>query len=305
MSTLLMTGTFDGHRLSVEPAPLADGFAATISPDGTHVAAMQRSGVQPQSVATLYVMNLKDRKPQRLSEVCPIPAYGLFPNVWISQALTWTSDSRDLLFVERQQADPPLYAVARFGRGAGSGVTTLFQAPAGHRIRDLYLAENEHAVSFVATAPSGKAAIHLFDLRSNVDRVIAEIDSLTWLRGWSRDRRLILVRAHDITRPTTVDVVAMDLSGGTRVIGQIDNVYPQTARFDIKSSQFYFTRVENGAQNLYVLSLEGRVRRVTDNSVPNVSFVGVESLPDSSALFARDQWTHDIWVLRRSRARTR
>jgi serine/threonine protein kinase len=305
MSTLLMTGTFDGLKLSVEATALADGFAAAISPDGTHVAAMQRSGGQPQSMATLYLMNLKDRKPQRLSEVCPIPAYGLFPNVWISQALAWTADSRDLLFVERRQQDPPLYSIARLRRGFDAAVTTLLTAPAGHRIRDLYLTPDEHAVSFVATGSSGKPAIHLLDLRSNVDRVFAEIDSLTWLRGWTRDRRLILVRAHNNTRPTTLDVVAMDLAGAASVVGQVDNAYPQTARFDTRSSQLYFTRVENGAQNLHVLSLDGRLSRITDNSVPNVSFVGVESLPDASALFARDEWTHDIWILRRSRAGTR
>jgi hypothetical protein len=97
----------------------------------------------------------------------------------------------------------------------------------------------------------------------------------------------------------------MDLAGAASVVGQVDNAYPQTARFDTRSSQLYFTRVENGAQNLHVLSLNGRLSRITDNSVPNVSFVGVESLPDASALFARDEWTHDIWILRRSRAGTR
>ena len=304
MSTLLLMGQFDGLKLSVDPTPLADGFAATISPDGTHVAFMQRS--QPQSLAALQLTNLKDRHSQRLSDTCPLPVYGLFPNVWISPTFAWTADSRALLFVERRQGDPTVFVIKRFDRSAGPTFATLVEAPAGHRIRDLYLADDDQSVAFITIPPSGKPALHLFDLRSNKDRILTEIDPLAWFRGWTRDRRLVLMRAHSTIRPTTIDVVALAVSGESKVIGEVDNVYPQTTRFDPRSSRLYYTRVESGAQNLYSISLENAaIARITENTVPNVSFVGVESLPNGSALYARDEWTHDIWILRRSRAGAR
>ena len=314
MSTLLMKGKFDTAKLSVDATALTDGFAATISPDGAYVAYMQRSRTQPQAVGVLNLMNLETRTSQQLSDLCSFPIYGLFPNVWSSPILGWTADSRDLLFVERPLSDQPVSMIRRFRRG-GEPVATLVKAPAEHRIRDLYVAPDGMSVAFVTSPPSGgtatsaKAAwaLHVFDLVGSAgDKIIKEIDPLVWLRGWTTDGRLVLMRAHSVLRPATVDFMTVDLRGNTTAIGQAENVYPQTARFDARNSLLYFTRVESGAQNLYTMPLGGgRMTRLTENSFPNVSYVGVESLPDGSALFARDEWTHDIWIMRRSRGGAR
>jgi serine/threonine protein kinase len=302
MNTLLMRAAFDGQRLQVEPTPLDDGFAARVSPDGTQVAFMQRSGAQSQSFATLKVRELIRGDTQLLSDLSPLPTFSLSPNVWTSPTTSWTSDSRDLLFVERLDAEPGGSMIRRFRRGFGVESTPLVTRANGHRIRDLYRSSDDRLLAYLTGPPGQPGELHVHDLVTNADRVVTTLATLESVKGWTRDQHLLLLRAFG-PRPTKVEVVELDVSGRREIVATLDNAYPQTARFDPRQSRLYVTRLEDLAQNLYAVSLsDARVTKVVDNRFPNVSFAGVEALPDGSALYARDESTHDIWLLRRARS---
>ena len=317
MSTLLMRGILDGQRLTVMETAVADGFAARISPDGRQVAFMQRSTGQPQAFATLKVIDLENGNLQVLSEACPLPSFGLAPNVWTSPIVAWTSGRQDVLFVERLPVETPGSTIKRFRRGIGVEPKPLVTKADGHRIRDLFRSDDSRLLAYLTASPNPPRSnqpqsnqpseLHVLDLESRADRMLLpKVDALTALKGWTVDNRLVLLRAVSPGRPTDAELLVVDLSGQTTSITNIENMYPQTARLDARQSRLYFTRPQDRAQNLYTVSLvSGHVTKVVANNFANVTFAGVEPLPDGSALYARDERTHDIWILRRSRSGVR
>ncbi len=94
----------------------------------------------------------------------------------------------------------------------------------------------------------------------------------------------------------------VDLNGGRSVLRTVDRVFDSSVRLDAPRSLLYMTRAENLVHNLFSLSLTtGSLQRLTDNQAPNVSYSGVERLPDGTILFAKELKAQDIWLLRRSK----
>ncbi len=120
-------------------------------------------------------------------------------------------------------------------------------------------------------------------------------------RGWlAGDAGLVLARAVRFQTDFTSDVESLVVStnGAVRSAGVVPDAFLSTTRLDPQRSVLFVARIEEGAHNLYEMSLlTGRVRRVTDNGLPGVTFSGIEPLRGGALIGVRHERTSDIWLL--------
>jgi hypothetical protein len=126
-----------------------------------------------------------------------------------------------------------------------------------------------------------------------------------WLPGSSG---LVLARVTDFNPDFSgsVEVVVASMAGVLRPIGVVDNAFLATSRLASARSALYIARTDNGIHNLYELSVAtGRIRRLTDNALPSVTFSAVEPLGGEGLIVVRHERRSDIWLLESTPSSTR
>ena len=95
----------------------------------------------------------------------------------------------------------------------------------------------------------------------------------------------------------------IDASGHQSIREIATRGFGGTARLDPSSDSVILTTVgQNEAHNLTSVSLaDGTVRQLTSNTLPGISFAGLEVLPNQSILFSRQESNSDLWLIEFSR----
>jgi dipeptidyl aminopeptidase/acylaminoacyl peptidase len=275
------------------PAALTEGFAARLSPDGSRLAYLTR-GPDPQR-ATLVVRDLRHGGAVTLSTTCPVAAYSSVPLDWAEQNLAWSPSGTDLYFVDR----PGEFVLRRYSVGTAAASGGLVTTGTRESIHDLHLSADARTLAYVVSSQGG-SALHLFDVPSGRDRSVTPLGGAANARGWlAGDAGVLIVRRGRVLEDGRVEIAVSQVSGTgvLHEIGRLDHVVSATVRLHQPRSAVYATRSENGVHNVYEYSLRTRtVRRLTDNTLPGVTFSGVEAA-GPHLLGVRFERRSDIWVM--------
>lgn len=295
-SRILVT-TMSG-AMGTDPQPIADGFAARLSADGSWVAYFQR--LPDVTRLRLVARNLATGEARTVSERCVLPSLLLLPVDWGDQTVTWSARGADLFFIAQGDEGPE---VLRAGLAPSSDAAVLARAPAPSTIRDLRLSPDGRQLAFLVGG-GGVVELHVIDLQDGADRVVLrEERSLAnrYLPGWSDSRTLLLQDArHTGGRRFENHFEELSLGGARRPIRTVvDNAAP-TATVDHLRRRVFLSRAVDGIHNIYALSLDdGALRRVTTNESPGVYFSAIAPQRSDSIVYARDERRRDIWLVRR------
>jgi serine/threonine protein kinase/Tol biopolymer transport system component len=286
----VFVAAIEGSKFALEPQSISDGFAAELSPDGTRLAYLLRS---PNPFrATLLVRDLTTGAAIELSTACAPPAFSPYPFELVERDLAWNGASTELYFVERPEA------LHRYQVGASSAGGALATAGAGEVIHDLQTSADGRYLAYLVS--STVSILHVMDVLTGKDRTITRFPTRVGVRGWLADGSVVLVRASALREDaaTDMEVLASTPAGILREIGFVDRAFMSTARLDPAGSILYVTRSEDNVHNLYALSLTTHgLRRVTDNTLPGVTFSGVRPLDRGRVVGIRQERKSDIWLM--------
>ena len=292
-SSVLFVGAIDGARFTSEPAAVADGFAARLSPDGSRLAYLQ-GGPDLQHL-TLLVKHLRTGDTVTLSTTCPMPAYSRAPIEFAHQNLAWDPSGTALYFVDR----PDVFTVRRYQVSANAAEAPAIRAGAREEIHDLHVSGNG-LLAYLVSSP-GAATLHVRNLETGEQRSATTIEGRISARGWLRDDTgVVLARARTFDEDFTaeVEILVASASGTVRSAGVVDKAFIATTRLDPFRGVVTLTRLDEGIHNLYEFPLAtARLRRLTDNTLPGVSYSGVAPLGDGAWVAVRHEQRSDIWLL--------
>jgi len=191
-------------------------------------------------------------------------------------------------------------SIGIFEAGAEGGAfdpKVLITAKAGSMIHDLHLSPDGRKLSYVRTFPTATAPeLDVVDLATRQDRVWLSGNPSAgndlFSRGWLAGGSVVVLRGSaNADWSFRVEVVRIR-QDAVEVVGTIDRCFPGTARLDTKTNTLYVTKLDEGSivQNLVAFSLDQRIlTRVTDATLPGVSFAGVEVLPNGQLLYAQQE----------------
>ena len=279
---------------------VATGFAPRLSPDGRHVAYLQRSGPSPQT--NLIVMNVEARVPTVLSSSMTTPSTHPFPVTWTDQTVTWASNE-DLYFLERTN-QPTGFRVVRYRVGASPEPVASTQSP--DRISGLHPSSDGKTIAYVTRETDGDANrrrhhLHFLDAATGTQRLVADLGSrfATQLRGWLTADQVVVARSTALEpgQLWTYELVTVSRTGTIQPVGAINHVV-SLSHLSPKLSELYFTRKVNGVPNLAAYSFTTKSeRQLTDNAVADVTFGGTALLGSDQIIGIRHEQTSDIHLL--------
>jgi serine/threonine protein kinase len=280
---------------------VATGFAPRLSPDGRHVAYLQRSS-NPSPRTNLIVMNAGTRIAAHLSSAMRTPPNYAFPVTWGEQNFAWVSND-ELHFLE-PTAQPVGSRIVRYRLG---GSPEPF-ASAQHRgrVMNLYPSPDGKTLAYVTgeTLDEGERwryQLHLLETATGTQRIVADLGSRhdTQLRGWLTDGRLVVARSAALEpgQTWTYELVTVSRQGDIRSAGTIAHVV-SLSHLSPKQSELYFTRRIAGVANLAAYSFAtGKERQLTENASTDVTFGGTTLLGSDQIIGIRHEQTSDIHLL--------
>jgi serine/threonine protein kinase len=279
---------------------VATGFAPRLSPDGRHVAFLQRSA-SPSPQTNLVVMNVETRVASHLSASMRTPPNHPFPVTWNEQTFAWVSND-ELYFLERTKPDGS--HVVRYRLGASSEPIPATQSP--ERISDLYPSPDGRTLAYltreaIADSDRWRYELHFLDVTTGTQRAVADLGSrfVTRLRGWLTADQVAAARSTSLEpgQMFTFELVTISADGATRTAGTISHVV-SLSHLSIKQSELYFTRRVEGVGNLVAFSFAtGTERQLTDNAAIDVTFGGTALLGPDQTIGIRHEQTSDIHLL--------
>ena len=279
---------------------VATGFAPRLSPDGRHVAYLQRSGPSPQT--NLIVMNVEARVPTVVSSSMTTPSTHPFPVTLIDQTVAWASNE-ELYFLERT-SQPTGARVVRYRVGASPEPVTSTQSP--DRISGLHPSSDGKTIAYLTREAEGDAnrwryQLHFLDAATGIQRVVTDLGSrfATQLRGWLTADQVVVARSTALEpgQLWTFELVTVSRAGAIQPVGIINHVV-SLSHLSPNVSELYFTRKITGVANLAAYSLTTRAeRQITDNAVADVTFGGTALLGSDRIIGIRHEQTSDIHLL--------
>jgi serine/threonine protein kinase len=298
-STLFVTG-IGQQALLPPPHAIAAGFAAALSADGAWLAYL-RPG--PALGQTLCVTKLQTTETIVVSTNVSKPVYYQFPVEWSSRTFAWDASGPTLYFIEgANRRSIRKYRVEQNGPPEPV-VTVVEDTP----IRDIRLPANGGALAYLTGFSARFAsAAHLVDLASGQTHHLGVVEGDVYSRGWLPDASaLILVRGRTYDSDSTGDLEILKVSAAAASVeslGSISHGFLPSTRFDSSQAVLYVTRSEAGIHNLYAFALSSRMlTRLTDNSLPGVSFSGIRPLTGGALLAVRSDQKSDIWLMESER----
>ena len=308
----IVQGKLDGSSVGADVRVLDDGFAPRLSPDGARLAYFQwpsRSNIQ----MVLRVRDIATGQSFTIAE----PAYVsqmAEPLGWATPGVAWNPKSSELYFVgwseegytlhgvdadvaKRKPHDPgssPHLSRVLAKSKAREELTNLYVAPDGTRLRYLHFDARTNK-------PDRKLELHEVELKTGSDRVIR---TEPWPQGrsvfhvgWMR-RGTSSVMVDEIRRSGTVNISEVT-DTASRQIASVQGGIPATARLDADRQILYMTRRIGSIQNIVGISLlTGELRQLTSNRRQGVSYSDLDVRADGALLYAVDQRSSDIWIIR-------
>jgi Tol biopolymer transport system component len=285
-----------------EPRYVGEGFSVTLSPDGSHVAYLQRAGgPKPDPRRNrLQVTNVLSGATTTVTTNAPMPTVSsALPVDDGEQRIQWAADGGALYFV----TTGPYDQINRM-RMADPGRTDVIVAPEGLRMRDIRVSPDGARLAYLGFTQN---VFHLrvLDLPTGRDEPVQMVRGTpadVFLRGWTHDGRLLLLRSTlkpDKTYRLVVQAVTLD--GSVRSLHTIDRAYVLSTRLDGAGRRLYFTAVDGAIHNIHVLDLTtGVVGHLTDNDRRGVSYSGVVPLADGTIVYSRCEWRRNIFRIVRA-----
>ena len=295
-STLFL-GALGPAGFQAPPAPIADGFAPRLSPDGTSLAYLQRGeGGDPQR-ATLRVQPLTTGSTVTVSTSVPLPAYSPFPPAWARQGVVWSPSGSELYFVDRQD----VFTIRVYRPGATEAEPPLLSAHPREIIYDLHVSPDGRGLACIVSSPQG-FELRIVDVPSGTLRQTIPIGNAAVARGWLGDGSgVVVVRLHDVEDDFTgrLDVLIARSTGALSPVASIANGFVVTTRYDPARSVLYVTRREADRYNVFGVALTAgaREQRVTHDVTPEALTSGVEPLVNGAIVGVRYERKSDIWVV--------
>jgi Tol biopolymer transport system component len=286
------------ERTATEPRHVAEGFGVTLSPDGSHVAYLQRA-VGPKSDPRrnlLQVTHVLSGATRTVTTDAPMPTVSAaLPVDAGEQRIQWSADGGTLYFVTAGSSE----RVSRTRVSAPGGTEVLVSAPEGLRIRDIRVSADGARLAYLGFMQN---VFHLrvLDLTTGRDELVQRVRGNladVFLRGWAHDGRLLLLRSTRNPDRTTfrLEPRVVGLDSSVRSLKTIDSAYVLSTRLDGAGRRLYFTGVDRAVHNVYVFDLAtGVVRLVTDNDQRGISFSGVVPLADGTIVYSRCEWRQNI-----------
>ncbi len=293
---------------ALEPQVVADGFGARLSADGTLLAYYQR--LPNASRLRLLVKNLATAEVRTVSEDCLLPSFTPNPPVdWVTQTLAWGPQG-DLYFIavnsERRE-------IRRADLTGSAGSVAVATAPVGEELRDLRVSPDGAMIAYLVTLRRGEEATgaaervteirirHMLDNREVVVTREPGPARELFLPGWMRQNSLVLERAKGPSAGLyELLLTELALDGTRRPLATLPDSFASTVRLDQVRGRLYVTRAVGGIQNVHLLTLaDGKMRQLTTNEAPGISFSGIHPIGDDAIVFARDERRHDIWLVKK------
>jgi hypothetical protein len=122
-----------------------------------------------------------------------------------------------------------------------------------------------------------------------------------FLPGWTSRNSLILQRTKAVVAGVhDLQLTEVAADGTRREVATLPTSFASTVRLDQARGRLYLTRAVGGIHNIHLLTLaDGKMRQLTSNETPGVSFSGIQPLGDDAIVFARDERRRDIWLVKR------
>jgi hypothetical protein len=168
-------------------------------------------------------------------------------------------------------------------------------------VHDLHLSA-DGALAYLVSSPQERAStLHILDVRSGEERVATPLAGNIVSRGWlPGDRGVVLARAtqSNENRTASVEVLVASRAGTLRPAGVVEQAILATVRLDPARAVLYLARVAGGVHNLHEFSLASRrLRPITDNAQPGVTFSGIEPLDSGGFVVVRHERKSDVWLV--------
>jgi serine/threonine protein kinase/Tol biopolymer transport system component len=305
LDTNVLFGTYDRSATFRPGGPVIEGFAPRLSADGKFVALLRWMADQKVTNPLMLVEALDTGLLSRVSDRFFMAGFRNDPPFdQNGSAMTWARDQPILYFGARSETGAAEIRSFRAGSGSASDLVTalgtkdvvlnIFESPDGHR-----LAYDRFT--------GAQTEIHVVDLDSRTDHVKYS-ERATWryaltLKGWRADGSgLIAVRSTRNQDSTCrAEFLQINSNGGglTGSFRITDRGYSLGARLSTTNGELYLVTVEDARHNISAFSIaEHRLRAVTSNTVPGVTYAGIEVAPDGRLLYTRQQTKQDIWYIR-------
>ena len=296
----VLVGPLEPGRLTTETQLIEEGFAPSVSPDGSRLAYFQRPAARSHFV--LRVRNLLTGQTTTASDRAPIMSFGVFPLDWIEQNVAWSRKTDEVFFVA---SDDQAYSLGSYRPSAEVGQRVQVLATSGPKelIRDLHVSPDGNRLAYLRYDTAKKAfELRVRDLASGAETVFASEPSGragVVCRGWAREGKSIVLVIRTVGDPPGARVREVRGPGQGSDVATIEGAFATTARLDEARSLVYLTRVQRSVHNIVRVSLlTGDVRDVTTNQLPSVSFGGVQPLESGGFMYSRDERKADIWIVR-------
>ena len=291
---LMVAGLDPAGRLT-NVRTLGDAYAASLSHDGAWIAFLEASD-RPAHGA-LRVRNLTTGATQIASPSVPLPPLSRRPVDWLGPVSAWAADG-ELWFIDHTG----LPSINRYRPGQDGPSAAVVRADADAVFfRDLCVSPDGRFVAYLS-GTGGLVDFNTIDTRTSHARVVTQLDGFTTsllLRGWM-DGAWIFVRRTKLNDDFTADleVLAVDhATGAARRIAGVTSGFIATARLDAARRALLVTRVEQGAHNLFDVSLAtGAIRPITRNVLPGVTYSGYHAAP-GGMIGVREERRQDIWLI--------
>ena len=295
---------FDG-RPAIDARAIGDGFAPDLSSDGRWLAYMQLSDVRARM--SLSVRDLRAGGTIVVSRRGGLPSLTTqSPVDWTTRLTAWSPTGIDLYFVEADEND--VYALRRYRAGTKEAGPPLVRAAgklSAVSMRDLHMSPDTGKLAYItASREPARVTLRELDPANDSVRDIASFNKDDIAqgiagRGWI-DRRFVLTRSFrppNADRTYDLEVLVVDESGRTRVVGRVTQVYASTVRLHAARRVLYMTRADRGTENAYAFSIDtGTLTAVTDNQLPGVTFSGFQPA-GQGFIGVREERREDIWLI--------
>ena len=278
--------------------PVADGLVGWLSFDRKRLAYVRAVASRRYE---LWTKDLDSAHPWLVTGRFNLPAMYPFPRDWSRTNLAWSANSQTLYFIADEDGGAQIRA------SEGEGPTKLVvSAPRGVSIQDVHLSGDGKLLGYVTTGGGNKriSAAHVHSILDGNDRTVysatQDWKGQLYFRGWSSRGSMILLEATSLPDWTQqAAVLEVSAAGAVRRRAGISRTFAGTARVDADRDLLYFVRCgEDLIHNLFSLSLaDGAVRQLSDNTIPGITFSGLEVAPDGSLLYVRQESNRDIWTI--------
>jgi len=201
-----------------------------------------------------------------------------------------------------------VYALRRYRAGTKEAGPPLVRAAgklSAVSMRDLHMSPDTGKLAYItASREPARVTLRELDPANDSVRDIASFNKDDIAqgiagRGWI-DRRFVLTRSFrppNADRTYDLEVLVVDESGQTRVVGRVTQVYASTVRLHAARRVLYMTRADRGTENAYAFSIDtGTLTAVTDNQLPGVTFSGFQPA-GQGFIGVREERREDIWLI--------